>query len=232
MLAGRKTGAFGRKALAAFQGLLWCLTKEAQYVGRRAAGFFCNPLRMTVMQGPQTAGADRNGEFSAQECAYRPEVLRAIGGYIDGDIRISGHPKDQKTFARISGYVEQTDSHAPQVPMLSLLGRAAYGCVCASQQRERCVQTTVHEALQFSALLRLGEDVSADQREVRPCVDRTPMTCTLWPFDLAQAQPLVTLPRELQLLSGHAPPAGRPQSRMPCMCSPCAASLRDCCKPI
>ena len=38
------------------------------------------------------------------------------GGYIDGDIRISGHPKDQRTFARISGYVEQTDVHAPQVP--------------------------------------------------------------------------------------------------------------------
>ena len=29
-----------------------------------------------------------------------------------------------------------------------------------------CVQTNVHEALLFSALLRLGEDVSAEQREV------------------------------------------------------------------
>ena len=30
------------------------------------------------------------------------------------------------------------------------------------------MQTNVHEALLFSALLRLGEDVSAQQREVKP----------------------------------------------------------------
>lgn len=33
------------------------------------------------------------------------------------------------------------------------------GCVA-------CMQTNVYEALLFSALLRLGEDVSAQQREV------------------------------------------------------------------
>ncbi|PON46935.1 ABC transporter-like [Trema orientale] len=40
---------------------------------------------------------------------------RKTGGTIEGDIRISGYPKVQKTFARISGYCEQTDIHSPHV---------------------------------------------------------------------------------------------------------------------
>jgi ABC-type multidrug transport system ATPase subunit len=36
-------------------------------------------------------------------------------GYIEGDIRISGHPKVQSTFSIISGYVKQNDLHSPQV---------------------------------------------------------------------------------------------------------------------
>ncbi|KAJ9177235.1 hypothetical protein P3X46_012473 [Hevea brasiliensis] len=40
---------------------------------------------------------------------------RKTGGYIEGDIKISGYPKEQRTFARISGYVEQNDIHSPQV---------------------------------------------------------------------------------------------------------------------
>jgi ABC-type multidrug transport system ATPase subunit len=32
---------------------------------------------------------------------------RKTGGYIEGDIRISGFPKNQETFARISGYCER-----------------------------------------------------------------------------------------------------------------------------
>ena len=31
---------------------------------------------------------------------------RKTGGYIEGDIQISGFPKKQETFARISGYCE------------------------------------------------------------------------------------------------------------------------------
>ena len=41
------------------------------------------------------------------------------GGYIEGEIKVSGFDKDQKTFARISGYVEQTDVHSPQARMHS-----------------------------------------------------------------------------------------------------------------
>ncbi|KAJ9566593.1 hypothetical protein OSB04_002559 [Centaurea solstitialis] len=61
---------------------------------------------------------------------------RKTGGLIEGDIRISGFPKKQETFARVSGYCEQTDIHSPQV--------------------------TVHESLLFSAFLRLPEEVTKE----------------------------------------------------------------------
>lgn len=65
---------------------------------------------------------------------------RKTGGYIEGDIRISGHPKQQSTFARVSGYVEQNDIHSPQV--------------------------TVYESLAFSSFLRLPKEVNQKQKEV------------------------------------------------------------------
>lgn len=44
--------------------------------------------------------------------AGRPKLLLtynfAAGGRTEGDIRVNGHPKVQATFARVSGYVEQT----------------------------------------------------------------------------------------------------------------------------
>ncbi|CAH8353869.1 unnamed protein product [Eruca vesicaria subsp. sativa] len=63
---------------------------------------------------------------------------RKTGGYIEGDIRVSGFPKKQETFARISGYCEQTDIHSPQV--------------------------TVRESLIFSAFLRLAKEVSKEEK--------------------------------------------------------------------
>ncbi|KAI9124700.1 hypothetical protein K1719_004622 [Acacia pycnantha] len=54
---------------------------------------------------------------------------RKTGGYIEGSVTISGYPKNQSTFARISGYCEQNDIHSPNV--------------------------TVYESLAFSAWLRL-----------------------------------------------------------------------------
>ncbi|KAL6967672.1 ABC transporter G member 31 [Sarracenia purpurea var. burkii] len=63
---------------------------------------------------------------------------RKTGGYIEGDIRISGYPKEQRTFARISGYVEQNDIHSPQV--------------------------TVLESLLFSSCLRLPKEVNKEKR--------------------------------------------------------------------
>ncbi|KAJ6348196.1 hypothetical protein OIU76_004634 [Salix suchowensis] len=65
---------------------------------------------------------------------------RKTGGYIDGDIRISGFPKKQETFARISGYCEQNDIHSPQV--------------------------TVKESLIYSAFLRLPKEVSKQEKMI------------------------------------------------------------------
>ncbi|KAJ4706396.1 Pleiotropic drug resistance protein [Melia azedarach] len=82
--------------------------------------------------------------------AFRPGVLTALmgvtgagkttlldvlarrkkNGYIEGEIKINGYPKVQETFARISGYCEQTDIHSPQI--------------------------TVEESLVFSTRLRLS----------------------------------------------------------------------------
>ncbi|WVY92651.1 hypothetical protein V8G54_031739 [Vigna mungo] len=63
---------------------------------------------------------------------------RKTGGYIEGEIKISGYPKVQQTFARISGYVEQNDIHSPQL--------------------------TVEESLWFSASLRLPKEVSMEKK--------------------------------------------------------------------
>ncbi|XP_021746286.1 pleiotropic drug resistance protein 1-like [Chenopodium quinoa] len=65
---------------------------------------------------------------------------RKTGGYIDGDVRISGYPKKQETFARVSGYCEQADIHSPHL--------------------------TLHESLIFSAWLRLSSEVDASKREM------------------------------------------------------------------
>ncbi|KAF4389693.1 hypothetical protein F8388_009826 [Cannabis sativa] len=60
---------------------------------------------------------------------------RKTTGYIEGDVRIGGYPKVQETFARISGYCEQTDIHSPQI--------------------------TVEESVIFSAWLRLDSKIDA-----------------------------------------------------------------------
>lgn len=67
---------------------------------------------------------------------------RKTGGYIQGNITVSGYPKKQETFARISGYCEQNDVHSP------------------------CV--TVYESLLFSAWLRLPREVDSETRKVHP----------------------------------------------------------------
>ncbi|XP_058724834.1 pleiotropic drug resistance protein 1-like [Vicia villosa] len=65
---------------------------------------------------------------------------RKTGGYIEGNITISGYPKNQKTFARISGYCEQFDIHSPNV--------------------------TVYESLLYSAWLRLPPEVDQATRKM------------------------------------------------------------------
>lgn len=67
---------------------------------------------------------------------------RKTGGIIEGNIHISGYPKKQETFARISGYCEQNDIHSP------------------------CL--TVLESLLFSAWLRLPSEVDIETQKVTP----------------------------------------------------------------
>ncbi|XP_065869416.1 pleiotropic drug resistance protein 1-like [Euphorbia lathyris] len=79
---------------------------------------------------------------------------RKTGGYVEGNITISGYPKKQETFARISGYCEQNDIHSPHV--------------------------TVYESLVYSAWLRLPAGVDSDTRkmfvdEVMELVELTPI---------------------------------------------------------
>ena len=42
---------------------------------------------------------------------------RKTSGYTEGTINISGYPKNQATFARVSGYCEQNDIHSPNVSL-------------------------------------------------------------------------------------------------------------------
>ena len=46
---------------------------------------------------------------------------RKTQGEITGDILVNGHPKDQKTWSRVVGYVEQMDIHSPQVRSCQVL---------------------------------------------------------------------------------------------------------------
>ncbi|KAL6334314.1 hypothetical protein AAG906_014715 [Vitis piasezkii] len=122
----------------------------------------------------QGALEDRLELLKGVSGAFRPGVLTALmgvsgagkttlmdvlagrktGGYIEGKITISGYPKKQETFARISGYCEQNDIHSPHV--------------------------TVHESLLYSAWLRLPSDVNSETRkmfieEVMELVELTPL---------------------------------------------------------
>ncbi|XLT07586.1 hypothetical protein HN51_053379 [Arachis hypogaea] len=65
---------------------------------------------------------------------------RKTGGYIDGSIKISGYPKKQETFARISGYCEQNDIHSPHI--------------------------TVYESLFYSAWLRLSVKIDSNDKKM------------------------------------------------------------------
>ena len=119
-------------------------------------------LIKTTMQEMKNQGIveDKLVLLNGESAAFRPGVLTALmgvtgagkttlmdvlasrktGGYIEGKITISGYPKKQETFARISGYCEQNDIHSPYV--------------------------TVYESLLYSAWLRLSPDVDSQKRKV------------------------------------------------------------------
>jgi ABC-type multidrug transport system ATPase subunit len=89
------------------------------------------PSVLTALMGVSGAGKTTMMDVLAR---------RKTGGYIEGDISISGYPKKQEIFALLSRYCEQNDIHSPQV--------------------------TVSESLLFSAWLRLPKDVDSNKRKV------------------------------------------------------------------
>ncbi|XP_024168667.1 pleiotropic drug resistance protein 1 isoform X2 [Rosa chinensis] len=108
----------------------------------------------------QSKTQDRLELLKGVSGAFRPGVLTALmgvsgagkttlmdvlagrktSGYIEGRITLSGYAKRQETFARISGYCEQTDIHSPHV--------------------------TVYESLVYSAWLRLPQEVDSPTRKM------------------------------------------------------------------
>ncbi|KAG4955429.1 hypothetical protein JHK84_041408 [Glycine max] len=93
------------------------------------------PNREIALQSLSSTDGNNTREVAMQQMGSRG---RKTGGYIEGDVRISGFPKNQETFARISGYCEQTDIHSPQV--------------------------TVRESLIYSAFLRLPKEVNNEEK--------------------------------------------------------------------
>ncbi|KAF5782016.1 putative AAA+ ATPase domain, pigment precursor permease/Protein ATP-binding cassette sub-family G [Helianthus annuus] len=51
---------------------------------------------------------------------------RKTSGIVEGEIKIGGYPKVQDTFARVSGYCEQTDVHSPQITVLESITFSAW----------------------------------------------------------------------------------------------------------
>eukprot|EP00891_Asterochloris_glomerata_P005114 jgi/Astpho2/5114/Aster-06326 len=122
------------------------------------------PGILTALVGSSGAGkttlmdvlAGRKTSESPMQSVTGNGVERA--GQITGDVRVSGHPKVQATFARVMGYCEQTDIHSPFI--------------------------TVHESLIFSARLRFSTDVdratvNAFVNEVEELVELTPLSNAL-----------------------------------------------------
>ncbi|XP_047339752.1 pleiotropic drug resistance protein 1-like [Impatiens glandulifera] len=102
-------------------------------------------MRLEILKG--VSGTFRPGVLTALmgvSGAGKTTLLDILSGrkntgFLEGEIRISGYPKDQKTFAKFSGYCEQNDIHSPFV--------------------------TVYESLVFSAWLRLPSNVNSQTRE-------------------------------------------------------------------
>ncbi|KAG5631968.1 hypothetical protein H5410_003685 [Solanum commersonii] len=65
-------------------------------------------------------------EMKAQGIEETPG--RKTGGYTDESIIISSYPKNQSTFARISGYYEQNDIHSPHVIVYESLIYSTWLC--------------------------------------------------------------------------------------------------------
>jgi ABC-type multidrug transport system ATPase subunit len=71
---------------------------------------------------------------------------RKTAGHTTGEVKVNGFDKNPASFARFMGYCEQFDVH--------------------------CSGTTVKEAIEISAILRLSKDISKEQ--ARPSIACAP----------------------------------------------------------
>ncbi|KAF5934759.1 hypothetical protein HYC85_025888 [Camellia sinensis] len=116
--------------------------------------------RLEILKG--VSGAFRPGVLTALmgvSGAGKTTLLDILAGrkntrLVEGTIKISGYPKKQKVFARVSGYCEQNDIHSPFV--------------------------TVHESLLFSVWLRLPSNSFVE--EVMELIALTPLRDALVGF--------------------------------------------------
>ncbi|XP_042517441.1 pleiotropic drug resistance protein 1-like isoform X2 [Macadamia integrifolia] len=106
------------------------VTEDRLLLLRGVSGAF-RPGVLTALMGVSGAGKTTLMDVLAG---------RKTGGYIEGSIKLSGYPKKQETFARISGYCEQNDIHSPHV--------------------------TVYESLLYSAWLRLAPGIDSSTRKM------------------------------------------------------------------
>lgn len=114
---------------------------------------YASPGEMTALMGASGAGEKlwvstwpKNAAIPAQMSRFAGKTTlldviagRKNSGKIEGAIYLNGFHCDPKAFARLTAYCEQIDIHAPY--------------------------TTVEEALNFSAALRLDSTVSAHRRK-------------------------------------------------------------------
>ncbi|KAL3152680.1 hypothetical protein ABBQ38_012275 [Trebouxia sp. C0009 RCD-2024] len=110
---------------------------------RDVSGAF-RPHRLACLMGASGAG-----KTTLMDCL----AGRKTSGKVEGEMTVNGHPKNQQTFSRVCGYVEQNDIHAPG--------------------------TTVYEALEFSAQMRI---LDLDKHKLKAFVDQVVELMELGPL--------------------------------------------------
>ncbi|RWW33826.1 hypothetical protein GW17_00001442 [Ensete ventricosum] len=141
-----------------FQPLTIAFSNISYYVDvpKQLKKFGIKEKRLQLLKG--VSGAFRPGVLTALmgvTGAGKTTLLDVLAGrktvgHIEGSINISGYPKKQETFARVSGYCEQVDNHSP------------------------CL--TVFESLWYSAWLRLPSQV--DVQTINVCCSKTKICYT------------------------------------------------------
>eukprot|EP00668_Euglena_longa_P017134 GGOE01021480.1.p1 GENE.GGOE01021480.1~~GGOE01021480.1.p1 ORF type:complete len:1431 (+),score=498.26 GGOE01021480.1:443-4294(+) len=117
------------------------------------------PATLMALMGPSGAGKTTLLDVLAG---------RKTEGTTTGEIRLNGHPKENRAFLRISGYVEQFDSHCTKYTVLESLlfsARMRLGAGIPTQDRQRYCEN-IAAALHLLPLLRIPVyQLAADQRK-------------------------------------------------------------------